>query len=238
MLQVQRDLTVDYPDITNFYDPGDWLHMNSIAPCGDDLIISSRHQSTVVCNDREGKIKWMLCDPTDYYEYFRQYILTPVGDHFEYPYIQHAVEVLPDQDGNPDTLDILLFDNGDFRRAVKDCYSRMVQYRIHEKEMTVEQVWEYGSDRTELFSYRHGDADLLANGNYLGSFEPFDMKNETYCAYGIEVKADKTPVWECWRYSTDDNQEYTEYRLERLEIYAEAANDLHIGTEAKLRLEM
>ena len=238
MLQVQRDQTVDYPDITNFYDPGDWLHMNSITPRGDDLIISARHQSTVVCSDREGRIKWMLCDPVDYYEYFKQYILTPVGENFEYPYIQHAAEVLPDQDGNPDTLDILLFDNGDFRKEVKDCYSRMVQYRINEKEMTVEQIWEYGSDRTELFSYRHGDADLLPNGNFLGSFEPFDMKNETYCAYGIEVKADQTPVWECWRYSTDDNQEYTEYRLERLEIYAEAANDLQIGTAAKLFLDL
>ena len=234
MLQVQRDLTVDHPEITNFYDPGDWLHMNSIAPHGENLIISARHQSTVVCNDRAGNIKWMLCDPADYYEYFRQYILTPVGEGFEYPYIQHAAEVLPDQDGNPDTLDLLLFDNGDFRKEVKDCYSRMVQYRINEKEMTVEQVWEYGSDRTELFSYRHGDADLLPNGNFLGSFEPFDMKNETYCAYGIELRADHTPVWECWRYSTGDNQEYTEYRLERLEIYAGAANDLQIGTEAKL----
>lgn len=236
MLQVQRDQTVDYPEITNFYDPSDWLHMNSIVEWQDDLIISSRHQSTVICNDREGNIKWMLCDPTDYYVYFDQYILTPVGDDFEYPYIQHAVEVMPDQDNNPDTLDIILFDNGDFRKEVKDCYSRMVQYRINEKEMTVEQIWEYGSDRTELFSYRHGDADLLENGNRLGSFEPFDMKNETYCAYGIELKEDKTPVWECWRYSTGSNQEYIEYRLERLEIYGEGANDLHLGEEAKLYL--
>ncbi len=234
MLQVQRDQTMDFPEITNFYDPGDWLHMNSITPHGDDLIISSRHQSTVICNDREGNIKWMLCDPADYYVYFDQYILTPVGGNFEYPYIQHAVEVIPDQDGNPDTLDIILFDNGDFRKETKDCYSRMVQYRINEKEMTVEQIWEYGSHRTELFSYRHGDADLLANGNRLGSFEPFDMKNNTFCAYGIEVKADNTPVWECWRYSTGSNQEYLEYRLDRLNIYAEDANDLHIGTQAKL----
>lgn len=236
MLQVQRDQTVDFPEITNFYDPGDWLHMNSITPHGDDLIISSRHQSTVICNDREGNIKWMLCDPTDYYAYFDQYILTPIGEDFEYQYIQHAVEVMPDQDGNPDTLDILLFDNGDFRKETRDCYSRVVQYRINEKAMTVEQVWEYGSDRTELFSYRHGDADLLPNGNRLGSFEPFDMKNETYCAYGIELKADKTPVWECWRYSTGSNQEYVEYRLDRLNIYAEDANNLCIGARAKLHL--
>ena len=236
MLQVQRDQTVDHPEITNFYDPGDWLHMNSITPIEDDLIISSRHQSTVMRNDREGNIKWMLCDPTDYYAYFDQYILTPIGEDFEYQYIQHAVEVMPDQDGNPDTLDIILFDNGDFRNEVKDCYSRMVQYRINEKEMTVEQIWEYGSDRTELFSYRHGDADLLANGNRLGSFEPFDMKNETYCAYGIEVKEDNSPVWECWRYSTGSNQEYVEYRLERQDIYGPDANDLHLGIPAKLYL--
>ena len=178
----------------------------------------------------------MLCDPTDYYAYFDQYILTPIGEDFEYQYIQHAVEVMPDLDNNPDTVDIILFDNGDFRKETKDCYSRMVHYRINEVEMTVEQIWEYGSDRTELFSYRHGDADLLKNGNRLGSFEPFDMKNGTYCAYGIEVKEDNTPVWECWRYSTGSNQEYIEYRLERLDIYGPDANDLHLGEPANLYL--
>lgn len=236
VMQVYRNQTEDYPEITNFYKLDDWCHINTVLDYEGDILISSRHQSTLVLSDREGNIKWMLGDPTDYYAYFQQYLLTPVGEDFEYFYIQHAPEVLPDQDGDPDTLDILLFDNGDFRGELSEMASRMVQYRINEKEMTVEQVWSYGGDRTELFSYRHGDADLLENGNRIGSFEPYNFKTKVRTAYAVEVTEDGEEVWECWRSSDDASHEYSEYRMERLNIYADSANDLHLGEEAKLYL--
>ena len=195
---------------------------------------SARNQSTVLCSDWNGNIKWMLCDPTGYYEYYRQYILTPVGDNFEYFYVQHAPEVLPDQDGNPDTVDILLFDNGDWRMEIPERTSRLIQYRINEREMTVELVWIWGSDKPELYSKIHGDADLLENGNRLGSFEPYDSRLGTKCSYGVEVAEDGSVVWEMWRYKGSDILE--EYRLDRLEIYTESANDLHIGEQANLFL--
>lgn len=200
------------------------------------MIISSRNQSTVMLADWKGNIKWMLCDPTDYYEYYRQYILTPVGADFEYCYTQHALEILPDQDGGPDTLDILLFDNGDYRKSLKERASRLVQYRINEREMTVEQVWGWGGDRPLLYSYRHGDGDLLPNGNRLGSFEHLDNATGTRTAYGVEVAEDGRAVWEVWRMSAEGTNEYSEYRLERQAIYADGANDLHLGERAKLFL--
>ncbi len=236
VLQVYRNQTEDYPEITNFYKLDDWCHINTVVEHNDGWIISSRHQSTLVYSDREGNIKWMLGDPTDYYAYYQQYLLEPVGEDFEYFYIQHAPEILPDQDGDPDTLDILLFDNGDFRGELSEMSSRMVQYRINEREMTVEQIWSYGEDRTELFSYRHGDADLLENGNRLGSFEPYNFKTKVRTAYAVEVNSEGEEVWECWRSSNDESHEYSEYRMERLNIYADSANDLHLGEEAKLFL--
>lgn len=236
VLQVYRNQTEDYPEITNFYKLDDWCHINTVLDYEGGLLISSRHQSTLVYSDREGNIEWMLGDPTDYYAYFQQYLLTPVGDDFEYFYIQHAPEILPDQDGDPDTLDILLFDNGDFRVDPSEMYSRMVQYRINTREMTVEQIWSYGEDRTELFSYRHGDADLLPNGNRIGSFEPYNMKTQVRLAYAVEVNEEGEEVWECWRSSDESSHEYSEYRIERLNIYADSANDLHLGEEAKLFL--
>ena len=236
ILQPYRDQAQFYTGERVFYELSDWCHMNSVTTCGDDLIISSRHQSTVVCNDRDGNIKWMLCDPADYFAHFQRYILRPVGDNFTYFYTQHAAEVMPDQDGDPDTVDILLFDNGDFRVADAEKASRMVQYRVNAREMTVEQIWSWGDDCHELYSYRHGDADLLPNGNRLGSFEPYDEKADLRYAYGVEVDADGNVVWECWRTSDDAAHEYGEYRLERLEIYAEAANDLRLGTPANLFL--
>ena len=234
VLQRYRNQTQHYPEIDNFYSFEDWCHMNTVVAHGDSLIISSRHQSTVACSDQQGNLKWMLCDPQDYFPSFQRYILKPVGDGFTYFYTQHAPEVLPDQDGDLDTLDILLFDNGDFRVPDAQKASRMVQYRINERAMTVEQIWSYGDGVNETYSYRHGDADLLPNGNRLGSFEPYDEKADLRYAYGVEVNAEGDVVWECWRTSTDPAHWYGEYRLERLEIYADSANDLMLGVPATL----
>ena len=234
-LQVLRNqCEVQYPDSDRYYSHMDWMHMNAIVSYGGDLIVSARNQSTVLRSDWDGNIKWMLCDPTGYYEYFQQYILTPVGDNFEYFYVQHAPEVLPDQDGNPDTVDILLFDNGDWRMEIPERTSRLIQYRINEKEMTVELIWIWGGDKPELYSKERGDADFLKNGNRLGSFSPYDFRLDTCCAYGVEVTEDGHIVWEMWRY--DDTGIYPEYRLDRQEIYTDTANDLHIGEPAKLFL--
>lgn len=234
-LQVLRDqCRVKWPESDTYYTRKDWMHLNTIVSYEGDLIVSARNQSTVLCSDWDGNIKWMLCDPTGYYESYKQYILTPVGDNFEYFYVQHAPEVLPDQDGNPDTIDILLFDNGDFRMEIPERTSRLIQYRINEKEMTAELVWIWGSDKPELYSKIHGDADFLENGNRLGSFQPYDSRLETNSAYGVEVAKDGHVVWEMWRLLTSDS--YYEYRLERLEIYADSANDLHIGEQANLFL--
>lgn len=234
-LQVLRNqCEVQYPNSNQYYSRKDWAHMNTVVPYEEDVIVSVRNQSTVLRNDWDGNIKWMLCDPTGYYEYYQQYILTPVGDDFEYFYVQHAPEVLPDQDGDPDTVDILLFDNGDWRMEIPERTSRLVQYRINEKEMTVELIWIWGSDKPELYSRVHGDADLLGNGNRLGSFEPYDSRLDTTCSYGVEVAEDGHVVWEMWCYK--NSSIYQEYRLDRLEIYADTANDLHIGERANLFL--
>ena len=142
--------------------------------------------------------------------------------------------MLPDQDGDPNTVDLLLFDNGDYVGAAEHAgCSRIVQYRIDEAAMTVEEVWSWGGDKPELYSYRHGSAQLLKNGNRLGSFEPYNASSVNRWAYGAEVDARGAAVWECWRegLSTHD---YSEYRLERRDIYTDAANDIELGTEAKL----
>ena len=235
ILQPTRDQTAANPsEIDEFYTVEDWCHINSVCELGEDIVISARHQSTVACTDRAGNIKWLLADPAGYYEAFRQYLLTPVSDDFIYPITQHNAEVLPDQDGDPNTVDLLLFDNGDYVSAAEhNGCSRIVQYRIDEAAMTVEEVWSWGGDKPELYSYRHGSAQLLKNGNRLGSFEPYNASSVNRWAYGAEVDARGAAVWECWRegLSTHD---YSEYRLERRDIYTDAANDIELGTEAKL----
>ena len=237
ILQKNRNQLKNYPKAYGeYYTDLDWVHINSIDFIGDNVVISSRNQSTVVCNDQEGNIKWMLCDPAGYNKQYKQYMLKSVGKNFFWPYTQHAADVLPDQDGNPDTVDILLFDNGNFRLSDKKKASHMIQYRINEKEMTVQLIWSWGEDRKELYSMVRGDADLLENGNRLGSFEPRKTKKQVCYAHGVEVDEQGEPVWEITRRNEDETGKYCEYRLERLLIYAEAANDLSLGVPANLFL--
>ena len=89
--------------------------------------------------------------------------------------------ILPDQDNNSDTLDILLFDNNNVisrgNKTESQKYSRAVQYRINEKTRTVKEVWSYGESRgKDFFSSIVGNAvyqnstgnRLITSGYILG----------------------------------------------------------------------
>lgn len=221
-----------------YYNNQDWLHMNSAVKQGEDLIVSSNYQSAVIKNDWEGHIKWILSDPNGWYPAWKQYLLTPLGENFEYPYNQHTVEILPDYDNDSDTIDILLFDNGTSRNYVNpqlSLYSRLVHYRIDEVNMTVQQLWEFGSEYPELFSSAKGDADILSNGNFLGCFSqdhsPEDDITNNNTVY-LEVNQNKEIIWQCYAASKLENNIYSEYQVERLPFYTEAANDIRLGISA------
>ncbi|MCI8454798.1 MAG: aryl-sulfate sulfotransferase [Lachnospiraceae bacterium] len=224
----------------------DWAHLNSVVPYGEDrIIVSSNNQSTIVCNDWEGKISWMLCNPEEYPEIYSDYILKPIGDNFEYTYGQHCVTLINEEQIEKGIIDILVFDNGRCRYEHKgeieknggiegEGYSRMVVFRINEVDMTVEQIWSYGEDRTELHSPWRSSAELLENGNYLGLFATSNHSGGLYPegyivkehpAY-VEVDASGNLVWEL-------HQEYGNYlqvyRVERLPIYCEGVENSHWG---------
>lgn len=243
MLERTRQVNTQY---TN----QDWLHMNSIVEYQGDVIVSNNFQSSVIRNDWEGNIKWILSEPTGYTSKYLPYLLMPIGKDFLYPFNQHAAEVLPDTDGNPDTLDILLFDNGtsrygldaELQRKIKAneitapaLFSRIVVYRINEKDMTVQQLWQYGKERPELFASARGNANLLDNGNYLALFQikkdVHDGEND-HAVY-LEVNASGKVVWEMTATSSNLQNSYIEYRTERFELYNENTQTLHLGVPAR-----
>lgn len=240
---------LDYKDILQrtrnvgkFYDYRDWLHMNAAVQDKDDVVISSNYQSAIVKNDWNGNIKWILSDPAGYLSKWKQYLLHPIGSNFEYPYNQHAIEILPDYDKNSDTVDILMFDNGSSRNFVDKelqrkiqnnevnepkLYSRLVHYRINEKDMTVEQIWQYGKERPELFSTYRGDADLLENGNILGCFnQGMDGDEAKANVVYVEIDRDGDVIWECYLEDKTATNQFQAYRVERVNIYNESANNL------------
>ncbi len=172
----------------NHYDPGvknapnlDWAHTNSVDmdESTNSIIVSSPIQSAVVkFNADNMQIDWILSSPEGWdgaYSKYQQYLLKPIGDNFEWQWGQHSAKILPDTDGDPNTTDILLFDNGQAKSFTQansvspaDNYSRAVVYRINETDRTVEQMWEFGKNLgSSAYATFLGSADILAQtGNF------------------------------------------------------------------------
>jgi arylsulfate sulfotransferase len=185
------------------YDPGvlnapnhDWAHLNSVAMDEADgsLIASSPIQSVVVKIDtRTSKIDWILGPHEGWdgtFSQYQAYLLKPIGENFEWQWGQHSVKILADTDNDPDTTDILLFDNGQARSFTQqnsvnpqDNYSRAVIYRVHESEKTIEQLWSYGKERgSEAYS------------TFLGSVEQLKTTGNINIMFGGMLRKQGVPV--------------------------------------------
>ena len=147
-------------------EPHDWSHGNAVVhdPRDDSLIVSFREQDAVVKFSREtGELKWIIGPHDNWDPRFEQYLLTQIGEPFEWQYHQHAPKLLPN--GN-----ILIHDNGNFRASPfdppldrRDNYTRAVEFEIDEQAMTIKQVWAYGKDTEEvIYSGAGGDVDWLS----------------------------------------------------------------------------
>jgi arylsulfate sulfotransferase len=241
---------------SNTYTTEDWFHHNATVYENGSIIISGKHQGVVKLTWPDGQLEWILSNHTGWNQMFRQYLLTPVGDDFEWQYDQHSPRILPDFDNNPDTIDLLVFDNGgghgefysrnmndrEFQRALAnneiiepERYSRMVHYRINEREKTIEQIWQFGKELGEEYVSTSGsNANLLENGNRLGTFQRSTGNYGTRLNTNfIEVDEDGNIVWEAYGTSARESGSFTTFHLLRLPIYNAAANDLRIGVAVR-----
>ena len=150
----------------------DWTHGNGVSydVQDDSVIISLRHQDAILKIERpSGEIKWILGEPTDWPDKLRSKLLQPVGD-LTWPYHQH----------NPRMTEagtLIVFDNHAYGArpfieptAPFDSFSRGVEFRINEQDMTVEQVWSSATERNDdsCFTAAMGDAHRLPiTGNRL-----------------------------------------------------------------------
>lgn len=217
---------------------GDWLHQNAIWLDQSDhtLLMSSRSQDLVMkFTYPTGKIQWMLAAPQKWPKRYEKYLLKPKGD-MKYPGGQHSVMKMPDQDHNPHTIDVLLFDNNTVvTRGNKDLskkYSRAVQYRINEKKKTVKEIWSYGEKRGKsFFSNIVGDADYLQDtGNRL--INSGYIKGEHSMSSRIVEVTDQTPakvVYEIAIGGFKAGSHRQAYRSKRLPLYPK--QDWHFGLD-------
>ncbi|MBC1506696.1 aryl-sulfate sulfotransferase [Listeria sp. FSL L7-1509] len=201
----------------------DWFHQNAIwyDESDDSIVISSRNQDTVMKLDYETTaIKWILSDKTGWPDAYKKYLLDSTGTDFKYPAGQHAVEILPDQDDNSTTVDILLYDNnvvvtrGD--KEASGQYSEAVQYRINEKTKKVEIVFSYGESLGEAYwtEIVGGSRYMETTGNYLINFGHRKDGKESSI---IEVNQKGTVVFEM--NLTNFPTSAWAYRAERFSLY-------------------
>ncbi len=167
-------------DLTESLDPtrttwtsnnNDWIHVNGVThdPSDNTIIITGRTQGVFKLN-YDNEIQWILAphrgwgtsgDGID----MNQFLLQPLdqngapitdqnviegntnADDFEWNWYQHSPILLPN--GN-----FMCFDNGDNRNfGTSPSYSRAVEYKIDQENMTVQQIWDYGKDlETEAYS--------------------------------------------------------------------------------------
>lgn len=140
-----------------------WAHVNSVSydPSDDSIIISARHQGVMKIG-RDKEVKWILAPSTGWKNGLEKKVLKPVdkdgkainctpqgeceGD-FDFTYTQHAA--WPSESGRGN---LTVFDNGQVRHydqpAIPEMnYSRIVEYKVDPKTMTVQQTWAFGKDK-------------------------------------------------------------------------------------------
>ena len=140
-------------------DGSDWFHTNAVIYDDRDnsLIISGQAQGLVKVS-WDNKLKWILATHEGWDDKYKDFLLSPDSNPFDWPWGQHAPLILPN--GN-----LMLFDNGFGRNfSNQPQYSRVVEYDITESNIggTISQIWDYGKDRgEEMFSPIISDVDFL-----------------------------------------------------------------------------
>jgi arylsulfate sulfotransferase len=142
----------------------DWSHANALIYVPDEnaIIVSFRHLDCLMKIDWKTKqIRWILGDPSGWAEPWQKYLLHPVGD-VEWSYHQHSPQLTP-------RGTLMMYDNGNYRARpfnkatlAADNQSRVVEFKIDEEAMTVEQIFDYrGTPDDRFYCPFYCEADWL-----------------------------------------------------------------------------
>ncbi len=164
-----------FGDVTGVGPGRNWAHINSVNydATDDSIILSIRHQSANVKITRDKKVKWILSSPEGWSDKFKPFLLKPIDEKgnkincgetgskcpgyenpkggFDWTWTQHTTYVIPEK-SKAGLIHVSSFDNGDSRGMEQPAvpsmkYSRAVEYVVDEKNMTVQQIWEFGKER-------------------------------------------------------------------------------------------
>ena len=203
----------------------DWFHQNSVAydETDNSIVISGRHQDTImkIAYDTS-EIKWIIGDSSTWPQSYQKYFL---AGEVKASGGQHAAIILPDQDGNAETTDLMFYDNnisvtrGDDETS--ENYSAARQVRINETDQTIEEVWNFGETLgTDYFTKIIGSARYLKDtGNRLVDF---GYRDNGQTSSIMEVTSDGDTVFNVDL--TDFPASAWAYRAERFALYNDQWN--------------
>ena len=232
ILDVDRPIQ---PETPPFGDPGktDWLHSNSVEfdDATNVYITSSRKQNCVFAIDQDSnELRWILGSHFGWREEFEQYLLTPVdaegntlynlsdpegelaADHNFWNWAQHCAKIYTE---SPESgvIDLFLFNNGNSRSYHEENWIRTyenwsgcVKFRINTNEMTVQLLWEFGSELgSEYYSSYVSNSRYIPETNsvYI-SFTATNIDSST--GHNVGISGDFPSVDD---YFADTIQEYT-----------------------------
>ncbi|MFX0087241.1 MAG: aryl-sulfate sulfotransferase [Candidatus Hodarchaeota archaeon] len=125
-------------------------------------------------------------------------------------YHGHAVEKVDDNR-------FILFDNDYHNQSnSENRRSRIVEITINETDMTARESWSWTATQ-DYYSEIWGDADLLPNGNRLGTFGTYYRFGTNIGARLVEVNNDSQIVWEM-NFPRSSEYLYGVYRMERFRL--------------------
>lgn len=194
---IREVLDMKRPPVPSASTENDWLHINQacLNVTNNLILVSSRHQGAFGIKAETGELAFVLANHEDWREEFRPYLLTPVdskgaklydltkpedidkADKEFWSWGHHAI--LEVKNTTVGIVEFLLFDNGNYRsrdprKALipDDNHSRIVHYKVDLRAMTVEKVFEYGTENPGCKGYSSyvSNQNILANGNYFINF--------------------------------------------------------------------
>lgn len=148
----------------------DWSHANAVIPLPneDAYLVNFRYQSAMIkVNKRSGKIDWIFAEPTGWGKELQDKLLKIPKDGLNWH--QHSPRFT--KNGN-----LLFFNNNNFQsrpykktKPISESPSYIVEYKINEKEKTVQKVWSTENDsEKKVYSIAMGRvSELDESGNIL-----------------------------------------------------------------------
>jgi len=138
----------------------DYVHANAFERDSDgNILLSSRHMDEITkINRQTGAIMWRLGGRNNQFRF--------LNDTLGFSH-QHDIRRLPNGS-------ITLFDNGNFHSPP---FSRAVEYRIDDVNMTAEVVWEY-RHTPDVYAFATGNVQRLPGGNTLISWGTENLVTE------------------------------------------------------------